>query len=114
MRACALQVCVSQGTRLQPAALAVPYTPLSAPVRGQDRALSATLSAMPAASIEMEFFKLPVFGLDVAHGAGDRAHHHGLGLDDVLAEFHARQQRTCGDAGRREQAVAARHVLDAI
>src|ERR1700682_556817 len=66
-------------------------------------------------SIEVEFFQLPVLGLDVADRAGDRTHHHGLGLDDaVLAEFDARQQRTGGDAGRREQAVALGHFLGAV
>src|SRR3954454_1900203 len=34
-----------------------------------------------ARSIQMEFVQLPMLGLDVAHGAGDRAHHHGLSLD---------------------------------
>src|SRR5882724_12209418 len=73
------------------------------------------LPAMPArSSIEVEFFELPVFGLDVTYSAGDRAHHHRLGLDDILAELDPRQQRTGGDAGRGEQAVAARHVLDAV
>src|SRR5205085_4775918 len=67
-----------------------------------------------ARSIEMEFLKLAVLALDVTHRAGDRAHHDGLGLDDILAEFHARQQRARGDAGRGEQAVAPRHVLDAV
>src|SRR6478672_8313526 len=38
-------------------------------------------------SIEVKFIKLPMFGLDVAHRAGDRAHHHRLGLDHVLAEL---------------------------
>src|SRR5262249_29409191 len=67
------------------------------------------------ASVEVELLELAMFGLDVAHGAGDRAHHHRLGLDHVvLAELDAGQQRAGGDAGRREQAVAARHVLDAI
>ena len=45
-------------------------------------------------SIQVEFLELAVLGLDVAHRAGDRAHHHGLGLDHVLAELDARQQRT--------------------
>src|SRR5437899_4547398 len=65
-------------------------------------------------SIEVEFFQLAVIGLDVTHGAGDRAHHHCLGLDDILAELDAREQRTIGDAGRGEQAVAPHHVFDAI
>src|SRR5712675_3338506 len=73
------------------------------------------LPAMSArSSIEVEFFKLAMFGLDVAHGAGDRAHHHCLRLDDILAELDPRQQRTGGNTGRGEQAVAARHVLDAV
>src|SRR4249920_3530881 len=72
------------------------------------------LSAMSATSIEVEFFKLAVFGLDVTHGAGDRTHHHGLGLDDILAEFNPRQQRTGSDPGCGEQAVAPHHVLDAV
>src|SRR5450756_2265363 len=65
-------------------------------------------------SIEVEFFELAVFGLDVTHRAGDRTHHHGLGLDHVLAELDARQQRAGGDAGRGEQAVAPHHILDAV
>src|SRR5258708_6551858 len=56
------------------------------------------------ALIEVEFFELAVLGLDVAHGASDRAHHHRLRLDDVvLAKLDARQQRTRGDAGCRKQ-----------
>src|SRR5215469_8964569 len=31
--------------------------------------------------IQMEFRELAVLGLDIAHGTGHRAHHHGLGLD---------------------------------
>ncbi len=65
-------------------------------------------------SIEVEFFQLAVIGLDVTHGAGDRAHHHGLGLDDILAELAARKQRAIGDAGRGEQSVAPHHVFDAV
>src|ERR1700712_1831468 len=65
-------------------------------------------------SIQVELVELTVLRLDVADGAGDRAHHDGFGLDHVLAEFYAREQRTCVDAGSREQAVAARHVLDAV
>src|ERR1700676_1228526 len=65
-------------------------------------------------SIEVEFLELAVIGLDVAHRAGDRAHHHGLGLDHVLAELDAAEQRTVGDAGGGKQAVAPHHVLDAI
>src|SRR5260370_35551931 len=65
-------------------------------------------------SIQVEFFQLPVIGLDVAHGPGDRAHHHGLGLDHVLAELDAREQRTVGDAGGGEQAVASHNVFDAV
>jgi hypothetical protein len=37
--------------------------------------------------IQVEFFELAVFGLDIPHRAGDRAHHHGLGLDDILSEL---------------------------
>src|ERR1019366_2813296 len=74
----------------------------------------AMLSAMSAPSIEVKFLELAVFGLDVAHRAGDRAHHHGLRLDDILAELDAREQRTGGNPGRGEQAVALRHVLDAV
>src|SRR6516164_9973277 len=48
-------------------------------------------------SIEVELVKLPMLGLDGAHRAGDRAHHHGLGFDNViLAEFDAGQKRPCG------------------
>src|SRR6516165_11667131 len=52
-------------------------------------------------SIEVELVELPMLGLDCAHRAGDRAHHHGLGLDNiVLAELHTGQQRTRSDASR--------------
>src|ERR1700736_5611717 len=65
-------------------------------------------------SIEVEFLELAMIGLDVTHRAGDRAHHHGLGLDHVLAEFDARQQRAGGNPGCRKQAVTLCHVLDAV
>src|SRR5271170_5353446 len=55
-----------------------------------------------------------MFGLDPAHGAIDGAHDDRLGLDDVLAEFHALEHRAVGYAGRREQAIAAHHVLDLV
>src|SRR3984957_6281909 len=72
------------------------------------------LSSISASSVEMEFFELAMLGLDVAHGAGDRAHHHGFGLDHILARLDARESRSIGHACCREQAVALRHVLDAI
>src|SRR5260370_10493241 len=64
-------------------------------------------------SIEVEFFELAVIGLDVTHRAGDRAHHHGLGLYDILAELDARQQRTGRNPGCCEPAVAPPPVLAA-
>src|SRR2546430_11597807 len=33
--------------------------------------------------VEVEFIQLPMLRLDVAHRAGDRAHHHRFGLDHV-------------------------------
>ena len=63
-------------------------------------------------SVEIEFVELPVLGADIANGAGDRAHHHGLGLDQVLAKFHPGQHGAGGDTGRGEQAIALHHVLD--
>src|SRR3984893_9386610 len=66
------------------------------------------------ASIEVEFLQLAVLGLDVTHRTGDRTHHHGLDLDYIHAELDARQQRAGGDAGCGKQAVAPRHVLDAV
>src|SRR5580704_6049478 len=62
----------------------------------------------------LELIELPVLGHDTPHGAARRAHHHGLGLDDAVAEPDAAQHAAVGDAGRREQAVAAHHVLDLI
>ena len=34
----------------------------------------------------IELIELAVLGADAAHGAGRRAHHHGLGLDHAVAE----------------------------
>jgi hypothetical protein len=39
-------------------------------------------------SIQVKFLELAMLGQDAAHRAGDRAHHHGLGLDDVPTELH--------------------------
>jgi len=58
------------------------------------------------ALIQIELLELPVLGSDPAHRAGDRAHHHGLGLDHLAAELDAAQHRAVGNAGRREQAIA--------
>src|SRR3954452_19055972 len=74
-----------------------------------------TLPAIPKNPlVEIEFIELPMLGPDVAPRAGDRAHHHGFGLDHVLAEFDAGQERAGGDAGGGEKAVALGHVLDAV
>src|SRR5688572_16639927 len=62
----------------------------------------------------MEFLQLAVLGADPAHRAGDRTHHHRLGLDDVAAETHALEHGAGGHACRREQAVAPYHVLDLV
>src|ERR1700686_1862485 len=72
------------------------------------------LSAISAPSIEVKFVELPVFGLHAGHGAGDRAPPHGFGLDDVLAELDAGEQRSGRDPGCGEQAVALCHILDAV
>src|SRR5579862_6310797 len=61
-----------------------------------------------------ELVELAVLGDDAAHGAGGRAHDHGFGLDDAVAEAHAAQHAAVGHAGRREQTIAAHHVLDLI
>src|SRR5580700_10760857 len=61
-----------------------------------------------------ELIELPVLRYDAPHGAAGRAHHHGLGLDDAVAESDAAQHGAVGDAGRREQAIAAHHVLDQV
>src|ERR1700710_1040434 len=65
-------------------------------------------------SIQMELLELTGLGLDVADGAGDRAHHDGFGLDHAFTELDAREKRTCRGARGREQAVAPRHVLDPV
>jgi len=56
--------------------------------------------------------ELAVLGLDVTNRASYRAHHCGFGLDHILAKLDAREQRTVGDTGRGEQAVALYQVLD--
>src|SRR5580692_12612613 len=66
------------------------------------------------ALLQLELVEIPVLGLDPAHCAGGRAHHHGLGLDDAGPEAHALQQRAGGDAGRREYAVALHHVVHRV
>src|ERR1700732_980830 len=66
------------------------------------------------ALIQIEFFELPVLGPDPAHRAGDRAHHHRLGLDHVALELDAAQHGAVGDAGGGEQAVAAHQILHEI
>src|SRR5438477_10870069 len=65
-------------------------------------------------SIEVKLVELAMLGADVAHRAGDRAHHNGLGLDGILLEPHPREQRAGGHAGGGEQAIAAREVLDPV
>src|SRR5690349_1337781 len=80
-----------------------------------DRPLARTMTAkQPAALPQLELAEFAVLGPDPAHRAGGRAHHHGLGLDHVLLEAHALQQRSGGDAGCREHAVALHHVADAV
>src|SRR6476469_3334039 len=68
----------------------------------------------PYSSIQVEFLQLAMLCLDVPHRPRDRAHHDGFGLDDVLAELDACQQRARGDAGCGKQTVALHHVLDAV
>src|SRR4029450_6468905 len=65
-------------------------------------------------SIQMKLFELAVLASDPPHRAGDRAHHHRLGFDHVLAKPHAVEQRAIGDTGRGEQAIALHHVSDAV
>src|SRR5262249_59942884 len=62
----------------------------------------------------MKLLALAVLGADPAHRAGNRAHYHRLGLDRVLAEAHAVEQRAVGDAGCCEQTVALDHVADLV
>src|SRR5262245_6127422 len=52
------------------------------------------------ASVQVEFFELAMLGHDPPHRAGDRAHHHRVGLDHVLAESYTVQHGAGGDAGR--------------
>src|ERR1700760_1688107 len=49
-------------------------------------------------SIQMKLVELAMLGLDVADSTGDRTHDDGFGLDDILSELDAGQQRTGGDA----------------
>jgi hypothetical protein len=42
--------------------------------------------------VQMELVELAMLGADPAHGAGRRAHHHGIGLDHVAAETHPAQE----------------------
>src|SRR6185437_13305758 len=65
-----------------------------------------------ARSIEMKFVELPVLADDAANRARHRAHYNRVGLDHRFAEFDAAKHCARGHAGRREQAVAANHVLD--
>src|SRR6202451_2079428 len=62
----------------------------------------------------LELIELAVLGHNTPHRAARRAHHPRLGLDDAVAEPDAAQHAAVGDAGRREQAIAAHHVLDLI
>src|SRR3954469_2037383 len=73
-----------------------------------------TMGLAVTASIQVEFFELTVLGPDPAHRAGDRAHHNGLSLDHLAAEFDALEERAGGDAGRRKEAVALHHVLNLV
>src|SRR5262249_45654400 len=66
------------------------------------------------ASRKLELGELAVLGADPAHGAGGRAHHDRVGLDQALAEAHALEHRARGDAGRREHAIALHHLLDRV
>src|SRR5882757_8855221 len=87
------------------------------PARRSDaigRFFTCFLRGGTSTSIEVELAELPVLGPDPPHRAGNRAHHHGLGLDHVLAELDASEQRAIGDAGGGEQAVALHHVGDLI
>src|SRR5262249_54889645 len=62
----------------------------------------------------MKLFELAVLASDPPHRAGDRAHHHRLGFDHILTKPHPVEQRTVGDAGRGEQAIALHHVSDLV
>src|SRR5450759_5954530 len=63
---------------------------------------------------EVKLRHLPVLGTDPAHGAGGRAHHHGFGLDHVLAELDPAQHGAIGHAGGGEQTIALHHVFDLV
>src|ERR1700722_17055240 len=78
------------------------------------RLLGHLLSRVMTGAELLELTELPVLRHDAPHGAARRAHHHGLGLDDAVAESDAAQHAAVGDAGRREQAVAAHHVFDQV
>ena len=56
-----------------------------------------------------------MFGTDPPDGAGAGAHDDAFGFDAAaLATLDALEQRPVGDAGRGENAVAARQVLEAV
>src|SRR5260221_12810195 len=75
---------------------------------------TASAASCEPPSIQMKLLELPVLASDPAHRAGDRAHHHRLSFDHVLAEPHACEQRPVGDAGRGEQTIALHQVADLI
>src|SRR5260221_13020325 len=70
--------------------------------------------AVISVSIQMKLLHFAVLGVDPAHGAGDRAHHHGMGVDAVLGEAHAAQERAVGYAGGGDEAIAAYHVVHVV
>src|SRR5579871_5754934 len=50
-----------------------------------------SVASSDGGSPQVELFELPVLGSDPAHGAGDRTHDHGLGLDRLPRELDAAQ-----------------------
>jgi hypothetical protein len=65
-------------------------------------------------TLQMKFLQLAVLGANPAHGAGGGAHHHGLGLDHVVAETDSLEHGAGGNAGRGKHAVALHHVFHGV
>src|SRR5258707_4825025 len=68
----------------------------------------------PYISLQMKLAELAVLCPNPTHGAGDRPHHDGVGLDQSLAKSNPLEHRPGGNTRRSEKTVSRHHVFHMV